>query len=126
MGKNASLYPEDWYRIGSKELKRAEILLQHKDVEGAAFNVQQTIEKYFKGFLLSKGWELRKVHNLETLLNDVVEYDPSFEEFRDECLKVTDYYFEDRYPFTAVSGLTEEEVKQSLVIARRIIEKILL
>lgn len=77
-----------------------------------------------KGFLLSKGWKLRRVHDLETLLNEVLDYDPSFEEFRQECLKITDYYLEERYPFTVASELTAEEVNKSLQTARKMIEKI--
>lgn len=125
MKKNESLYPEDWFNIGAKELRRAENLLKLDDLEGAGFNIQQALEKYLKGYLLSKGWKLRRVHELETLLNDAIDYEPSFEEFREECLKTTDYYVEERYPFIVASELTEEEVKSSLQLAKRMIDKIL-
>jgi HEPN domain-containing protein len=49
MKKDESLYPKDWFRIGAKELKRAENLLKLDDLEGAGFNIQQAIEKYLKG-----------------------------------------------------------------------------
>ena len=120
-----SLYPKDWFRIGAKELRRAENLLGLNDLEGAGFNIHQAVEKYLKGFLLSKGWKLRRVHDLETLLNEVLDHDASFEEFRQECLRITDYYVEERYPFTVVSELTEEEVSNSLKVAKRMIDKIL-
>ena len=125
MRQNESLYPQDWFRIGAKELKRAENLLALDDFQGAGFNIQQAVEKYLKGFLLSKGWKLRRVHDLETLLNEVLDYDPSFEQFRQECLKITDYYLEERYPFTVPSELTAEEVKNSLQIAKKMIGRIL-
>lgn len=125
MKQNESLYPKDWLRIGAKELKRAENLLGLNDFDGAGFNIQQAVEKYLKGFLLSKGWKLRRVHDLETLLNDVLDHDPSFEEFRQECLKITDYYFEERYPSTVMSELTEVEVRSSLETAKRIADKVL-
>ncbi|MEW5768084.1 MAG: HEPN domain-containing protein [bacterium] len=125
MRKDESLYPEDWFKMGAKELKRAENLLEFDDLEGAGFNIQQAIEKYLKGYLLSKGWKLRRIHELETLLNEVVGYEPSFEEFRQECLKITDYYIEERYPFTVTSELTEEEVRISLQAAKKMIDKIL-
>jgi len=55
----------------------------------------------------------------------VIEYEPSFEEFREECLKITYYYFEERYPFFVESGITEEEVKGSFMVAKNIIDRIL-
>lgn len=125
MRKDESLYPEDWFKIGAKELRRAENLLNLGDLEGAGFNIQQAVEKYLKGYLLLKGWKLRRIHELETLLNDVIDYEPSFEEFRQECLKITDYYVEDRYPFTVASELSEEEVRNSLQAAKRMVDKII-
>ncbi len=124
MRREESRYPKDWFKIGDKELERAKNLLNLGDLEGAGFNIQQAVEKYLKGYLLSKGWELRRIHELETLLNEVVVRDPSFEPFRTACLKITDYYVEERYPFTVASNLTEDEIKESLTIAKSIIEKI--
>ena len=125
MERNDFLYPEDWFRIGAKEINRAETLLGSGDLEGAGFNIQQSLEKYLKGYLLSKGWKLRRIHRLDIILNDVIAYEPSFEEFRKECLKITEYYIEERYPATVSSNLTEEEVKNSLYIARKIIDNVL-
>lgn len=125
MRQNESLYPEDWFNIGAKEIKRAENLLNLGDLQGAGFNIQQGVEKYLKGYLLSKGWKLKRIHDLEALLNDAIDYEVSFEEFRQECLKITDYYVEERYPFIVRSELTEEEVRDSLKIAKKMVDKIL-
>ena len=81
------------------------------DLEGAGFNIQQAVEKYLKGFLLSKGWKLRRIHNLETLLDDAIIYEDSFERFSTDCQKMTYYYIEERYPLLVASDLTYEEVK---------------
>lgn len=124
MKRDESRYPQDWFRIGDRELKRAQNLLSLEDLEGAGFNAQQAIEKYLKGYLLSQGWELRRVHDLETLLNEVITYDPSLEEFRAACQKITQYYVEERYPFTMSSEITEGEIMESLAIAERMIDKI--
>lgn len=90
-------------------MKRAHNLFRLADLEGAGFNIQQAIEKYLKGYLLAQGWKLRRIHNLETLLNEAIIYDLSFEEFRVACQKITQYYIEERYPFTVSSELTEEK-----------------
>ena len=124
MRREESHYPQDWFRIGDKELKRAHNLFRLADLEGAGFNIQQAIEKYLKGYLLAQGWELRRIHDLETLLNETIIYDPSFEEFRTACQKINQYYIEERYPFIVSSELTEEEIRESLAIGERMIEKI--
>ncbi len=119
-----SRYFKDWFRIGGNELKRAQNLLDLKDLGGAGFNIQQAIEKYLKGYMLSQGWELRRIHNLDTLLNEAIIYEPSLEEFRLPCQKITEYYVEERYPLVVSSELTEEEIKGSLSIAEKMIEKL--
>lgn len=65
-----SRYPQDWFRVGDKELMRAQNLLNLEDLEGAGFNIQQAVEKYLKGYLLSQEWQLRRIHDLEVLLNE--------------------------------------------------------
>lgn len=124
MQRNDSIYPHDWFRIGDKEIQRAENLLKLSDLGGAAFNIQQAVEKYLKGYLFSMGWKLRRIHELEILLNEAIQYDSSFEEFRVQCLKMTEYYFEERYPFTAMSEMTDIEVNESLSVALKLINKI--
>lgn len=125
MRRDESSYPADSFRIGARDLQRAGNLLRLNDLEGAGFNVQQAVEKYFKGYLLSTGWRLRRVHDLESLLNDIVAHEPSSEKFRRECLKITDYYLAERYPVTAASALSEEEVRDSLETAEKMIRRIL-
>ena len=124
MKRKESSYPKDWMRIGEKELKRARNLLGLGDLEGAGFNLQQALEKYFKAYLLSRGWKLRRIHDLETLLNEAVVYDVSFEEYRAACQKTTQYYIEERYPLAAASELTEKEMRESLAVTERVIVKI--
>lgn len=47
------------------------------------------VEKFFKAFLLSKGWQLRRIHNLDALLDDAIMYDSSLERFHHVCQKIT-------------------------------------
>lgn len=124
MRRDESHYPKDWFRIGDKELKRAKNLFNIGDLEGAGFNIQQAVEKYLKGYLLSKGWELRRIHDIETLLNEVIIHNPFFEKFRIACQKMTDYYVEERYPLMTASELTNEDIRESLTAADSVIDKI--
>lgn len=122
MPREESLYPADWLRIAEKDLKRVEYLLTAPDPEAAGFYLQQAVEKFLKAFLLSKGWKLERIHDLEALLNDVLAYDASFEEFRPACQKITAFYFVERYPFFVAAGPTEEDVRTSLQQVQPLIE----
>jgi HEPN domain-containing protein len=124
MPRKESLYPRDWLRIAEKDLQRAEHLLEVHDAEAAGFYLQQAIEKFLKAFLLSNGWKLERIHDLEALLNDALAYDSSLDEFRSACQKITAFYFVERYPFVTGTGLTEEDVRSSQGQVQLLIEKI--
>jgi HEPN domain-containing protein len=124
MPPKESLYPRDWFRIAEKDFKRAEQLLKLDDAEGAGYNLQQAVEKYLKGYLLSKGWKLKRVHDLEVLLNDALQYDPTLEEFRELCQKITDYFLLDRYPLPTSMTLTIGQVENSIDQAQKLIAKL--
>ncbi len=85
MPHEESLYPADWLRVAEKDFARVEHLLSVKDYEAAGFFLQQAIEKFLKAFLLSKNWQLQRIHDLEALLNDALDYDPSLEQYRPAC-----------------------------------------
>jgi hypothetical protein len=77
MPREESSYPADWLRIAEKDLGRVERLLSIQDSEAAGFYLQQAVEKFLKAFLLSKGWQLARIHDLEALLNQALTYDSS-------------------------------------------------
>jgi HEPN domain-containing protein len=122
MPRRESRYPADWLRIAERDLARVDHLLDVQDPEAAGFFLQQAVEKFLKAFLLSKGWELQRIHDLETLLNAALTHDPSLEPFRSACQKITGFYLVERYPFVIESGLTEEDVRTSLVQVEALIE----
>ncbi len=119
-----SPYTRDWFSIAEKDFKRAQQLLKLEDPEGAAYNLQQAVEKYLKGFLLSKGWQLKRVHDLEVLLNDALKYEASLEEFRELCQKISDYYLLNRYPLPTSVALTTKQVQGSVYQARKFIARL--
>jgi len=98
--------------------------LNVQDAGAAGVFLQQAVEKFLKAFLLSKGWELERVHDLEALLNVALAYDPSLEQFRSVCQKVTGFYFVERYPFVTETGLTEDDIRSSLRQVRKLIGKL--
>lgn len=119
-----SLYPKDWFRLSARDWKRAEQLLNLDDPEGAGYHLQQAVEKYLKGFLLSKGWKLKRIHDLEILLNDALKYQSTLEKYRSLCQKITGYYFIDRYPLPSAPTLTREEVQESIIEAEQFLQRL--
>jgi HEPN domain-containing protein len=100
MPEKESSLPEDWFKKGNEDKQAVEILLKHGgSISVASYLIQQMLEKYFKGFLLSKNWRLKRTHDLEVLLDKMVEYDSSFEDFRELSQETTAFYFFERYPY---------------------------
>ena len=93
--------------------------------EGAAFYLQQAVEKYLKGYLIGKGWKLKRIHDLEDLLDHVLDYDKDFEVYRSLCQEVTEYYTEERYPFFVSSKLHKDEIMLKMQQVKELIEKLL-
>ena len=124
MKKRESPLPKDWFHKADLDIRRSEILLANNDAEGAAFHLQQALEKYLKGYLIGKGWKLERIHDLEDLLDYAVDYDKKFETFRPLCQEVTEYYIEERYPFFIQSKLSTDEVRLRLTKAKKFILEI--
>jgi HEPN domain-containing protein len=71
-----STLPADWFTQGDQDLQAAEILLtQNGPLPIVAFLLQQTVEKYLKGYLLSQAWSLRRIHDLEVLIHEAITCD---------------------------------------------------
>ena len=123
MPAEESGYPAAWFAKARKDWDRVEPRLKDADVEDAAFHLHQALEKFPKGYLLSRGWKLERTHDLERPLDAVVEHDRSYESFRSLCQEVIGYYVGERYPFLAM-GITLEEVEAVLPQANLLIQKI--
>ena len=122
MSTSESLNPPDWFRKGDDDLHVAALLLrEHEPLGIAAMLIQQGVEKYLKGYLLSTGWGLRRIHSLEELIRAATPHDVRFASFLAACQKMNAYYIEGRYPLLATTSLTDEEVSQSLVEAKALV-----
>lgn len=96
--RKGETYPSEWIEKAERDLRRVARRLKEGDTEDAAFHLQQALEKFLKGFLLSTGWKLKKIHDLEALLDDAVRLVPELETYRALCQQVTGYYLAERYP----------------------------
>ncbi len=84
--------------------------------------LQQAVEKYLKGFLLAKESKARRTHDLLELLDDAIPFLPELASFEAVCIRLTEYYTEQRYPPPLVASvITREEVLHSLAEAQELI-----
>ena len=73
-----------------------------------------------KSFMAYHGAGITKTHDLVSLNKTCREYDPSFALIENDCLELTDYGVQVRYPFQL--ELTEADVALAIQSARRIAE----
>lgn len=116
-----SLYPNDWRAVGRQDWHRIHVMLADGDAEGAGLFLQQALEKFLKAYLLGKGWKLKKVHTLQSLLDEAAAHDETIRPFRGLCEQVSAFYLAERYPTLGGPGLELEEVKPLLPEARSLI-----
>ena len=90
--------PEVWAKIAQRDLARAHRMIRDDDVEGCLFHLQQACEKHLKGKLVEKGAEVRRIHNVVTLLDDAEELGISPLISRDTAYTLTREYIASRYP----------------------------
>ncbi len=123
MTEGESRYPEEWFRIAAADFQRVRKRLTEGDSDDAAFRLQQAVEKSLKGFLLSRGWTLRRIHDVEALLSEAIRYEPSLERYRTLCQGITGYYIVERYPvFEEGPSLAEvrRAYRQTKALVRRL------
>ena len=111
-----SPYAEDWLKVARRDWRRLHVLLNDGDADGAGFFLQQAVEKYLKAFLLTQGWKLKKVHTLQSLLDEATAFAPQVAVFRPVCERVSGFYIGDRYPSLGVEGLQTEDIRRELSI----------
>jgi HEPN domain-containing protein len=124
MRPEESGYPADWLRIAERDLSRVVRCLRDDDPEAAGFFLQQALEKFLKAYLLSLGWRLRRVHDLEALLDDAADYDVDLERFRPLCQQVTGYYLMERYPLAGIPSASGSAINDALGAAQELADKI--
>jgi HEPN domain-containing protein len=125
MGEGLEKQAAEWFERGSHDIEMAQLLYDERGyTDTIAFLIQQAVEKYLKGFLVSRGIAPRKTHNLDFLLKKIIELDKDFDEFVDLCRKATRYYIEERYPPSPVPQYSYEEIKLDLDGAWELIRKV--
>jgi HEPN domain-containing protein len=78
--------PQDWLLLARERLTSADALFQALGTTLSGIELlQEAVERFLKGYLISKGWELQKIHNLSTLLDHAISFDKQFISHADLC-----------------------------------------
>lgn len=106
---------EEWFERGRHDIETAQLLFDERGyTDSIAYHIQQSIEKYLRGYLVLHEKKPPKIHELDTLLNHIATFDSSFTDFLDLCEKASRYYIEDRYTPGPVAEYEYEEIKADL------------
>jgi len=113
---------DEWMRVARKDWRRAERNLKDRDTEAAGFFLQQSLEKYLKAFLLKHNWKLRKIHELDALLDEASKCQQDLERHRVLCERVSGYYLAERYPPLGALELSSADIRRDLKEAREFVK----
>ncbi|KHE93558.1 MAG: HEPN domain-containing protein [Candidatus Scalindua rubra] len=110
----------EWFKIAEADLSSAEFLqnMQSMPTEIICYHCQQSAEKYLKGFLALNSEEIKRTHDLVTLSKECRKYDEDFETIEEDCLMLTDYGVNIRYPFPL--DINESDMKVDIKSAHNI------
>jgi len=109
------------------DLKVAKHMLEIDEppTDAVCFHCQQAIEKYLKAFLTFQNVRVKKIHDLEALLNLCIEIDKEFENLDKEKISSLSFFaVEVRYPDEFYIP-TIDEARENLEIALKVKEFIL-
>lgn len=70
---------------------------------------------------MTHGWKLKKVHTLQSLLDEAAAFVPHVAVFRPVCERVSGFYIGDRYSSVGAEGLQTEDIRRELAEARFLI-----
>ena len=90
----------EWFRLGDDDIDTALLLKemrpQHREI--ICYHCEQAVEKYLKGFLVSKDQIPPKTHDLTLLCNLCSEQDQNFVNILPQCSYLKQFSVQPRYP----------------------------
>ena len=111
----------EWIKFADMDLTTARHLHETMNpvpLEIVCYHCQQSAEKTIKAFLIYSGAKPLKTHDLELLRFECEEFDKSFAEIANECVRLNDYSSQPRYPMEI--EVTDGDAVQALQDSQRI------
>ena len=87
-------------RYATEDFDSAEILFNQyrKPINVICYHCQQAAEKCLKGFLVSRGVEFERTHDLLRIIDECIKIEESFSAIVRYCMKLNPYSVITRYP----------------------------
>ena len=113
---------KEWYRFAMMDLNAAIYLntMYPKPLEIICYHCQQSVEKIFKGFLISNNIAAPKTHDLHQLREMCVDLNKDFEDLEGVCTSLNPYGVQPRYPNEI--EVFETDVEKALQSVQTMIE----
>lgn len=109
--------PHHWFLLAEERLRSADVLYAHVGATYAVVELlQESVERYLKGFLVAQGWTLQRIHDLAFLNDEAKRYDVRFEQFDDLSERLTEQFWAQHYPGGDLSavGADYKELRKSV------------
>jgi len=115
---------DQWFRFADNDFSTATLAIEEDEppTSTICYLCQQAAEKYLKGYLISKGWTLKKLHDLSALLAECMLYDEDFETLKEAIIILNPYSVEARYPGDRFVHFFREDAETAVAMANQIIE----
>ncbi|MEK7674591.1 MAG: HEPN domain-containing protein [Verrucomicrobiota bacterium] len=106
--------PADWLAYARRDLAKAKSDLDAGEVPYALTWLQQAAEKALKSWLIARGWNLVKTHDVASLARAAIQRGADVSWFLPTASAVTEEYFAERYPGDFDPPPTHEEARRFL------------
>lgn len=115
----------EWVEIAEQNLNSAIFLksMIPMPVEIICYHCQQSAEKFLKAFLVKKEIKIFRTHDLTILYSHCKSYDSDFTDILKECIELTEYSVNVRYPYHI--ELKIEDAEKAVLSAKKIRDFIL-
>ncbi|MCK5229481.1 MAG: HEPN domain-containing protein [Desulfobulbaceae bacterium] len=87
-----------WISYAAENLVSAKVLLERNLLNPCLQNIQQSVEKYLKAFLIENGRQLRRTHSINELVKMVAECHIQTGLSEEDCDLLDAIYLPSKYP----------------------------
>jgi HEPN domain-containing protein len=110
-----------WFAYGDRDLASANHLLSlvPTPYENICYFCEQAVEKYLKGYLIHKGENPAKNHDIDKLCQICKKYDDRFDEVQEICDTLVHYGVKPRYPDSDL-GIDNDDMLEAIDYAQKV------
>ncbi len=125
MNNNTIAFIKQWGLKANEDLLVVNKLTEFEFIatSSVCFHCQQAVEKFLKAFLISRGVDIKRTHNIEFLLAECSDFDSDFSEIDPKNL--SDFGVDVRYPGDMYTPSIKETIEHKEIAFRikNIVEK---